>query len=128
MADILTPVPDDHIGRLALIEAVRACTDAVTRMGHHAETQDNELKAIGKTLGEMNTRLALLENSSLKLQVERNVTTIERLSDRVDALEKAEDRRSGAMGFGEALVRWWPTVVLFVAVIAVLVVTGKISL
>jgi hypothetical protein len=91
-------MPDDHIGRLAMIEAMRANTDALQRVGRQVEGQEKKFDEIGKTLGEMKTDIALLKNNALKDQVERNRTDIDKLASRVDAQESAEAQRKGERG------------------------------
>jgi hypothetical protein len=45
--EVLTPMADEQLGRLALIEAIRANTDAVNRLARHAEQQDRKLDDMG---------------------------------------------------------------------------------
>lgn len=62
--DILTPMPDDQIGRLALIEAVRAQTDQMARLVRAEEARDTKLETIKDQIGEMRTNIALLQKDS----------------------------------------------------------------
>jgi hypothetical protein len=102
-SDILTPMPDDQIGRLALIEAMRANTDALQRVGRQVEGQEKKFDEIGKTLGEMKTDIALLKNNALKEQVERNRSDIEKLTARMDAQSTLEAERKGERGVVSAI-------------------------
>lgn len=97
-SDILTHMPDDQIGRLAMIEAMRANTDALQRVGRQVEGQERKFDEIGKTLGEMKTDIALLKNNALKDQVERNRSDIEKLESRMDAQAALEAERKGERG------------------------------
>jgi len=97
-SDILTPMPDDQIGRLALIEAMRANTDALQRVGRQVEGQEKKFDEIGKTLGEMKTDIALLKNNALKDQVERNTKDIEKIEAWMGGVNAAEAQRRGERG------------------------------
>ena len=97
-SDILTPMPDDQIGRLALIEAMRANTDALQRVGRQVEGQEKKFDEIGKTLGEMKTDIALLKNNALKDQVERNRADIDKLEARINQHDSREAERKGERG------------------------------
>lgn len=89
--DIFTPMPDDQVGRLALIEAMRAQTDALQRMGRQFEGQEVKLEAIKDQLAEMRTSIALLQKDSPRAEI----TT---LATRVTALEAAQERVKGERG------------------------------
>lgn len=96
--EVFMAVPDDQLGRLALIEAMRANTDALQRVGRQVESQERKFDEINKTLGEMKTDIALLKNTALKEQVERNRADIERLEARMDAQDALEAHRKGERG------------------------------
>lgn len=111
MSDILTPMPDDHIGRLALIEAMRASTDAVQRLARQVETQDGKLEGIKDQLAEMKTSIALLQQSSLKSDVED-------LKTRLGALEASQQQQRGALGLFEWVLKNWPGIIGFFVLLA----------
>lgn len=116
-SDIFTPTPDDQIGRLALIEAIRANTDALQRVGRQVESQERKFDDVNKTLGEMKTDIALLKNNALKDQVERNRADIDSLEKEVADLKSDRDQRRGAMSLFDWFLRNWPAVIGFALLI-----------
>ncbi|RKF23387.1 hypothetical protein D6851_02635 [Altericroceibacterium spongiae] len=121
MPEIFTPTSDDQMGRLALIEAIRANTDAVNRLSRHSEMQDRKFEEITTALARIDTRLALLERDDLRSDVED-------LQSRIKPLEDDRQQRKGAMGLLEWWFKNWPAVVGFVGMImVVLIATGKVD-
>ncbi len=98
VGDILTPMPDEQIGRLALIEAMRANTDALQRVGRQVENQERQFADINKTLGEMKIDIALLKNTALEKTVENQGAEIKDIKARLDKHDEAEARRKGERG------------------------------
>lgn len=119
---VMTPMVDDQLGRLALIEAIRANTDAVNRLARHGEATDLKLDKIINTISDMNTRLTVIERDGLKADVVA-------LEDKVAVLENDLRERTGARKFADTLAKYGPIVtVLVTALIIVLLATGKIKL
>lgn len=116
-ADVFMPVPDDHIGRLALIEAMRASTDAVQRLARQVETQDAKLEGIKDQLSDMKTSIALLQQSSLKQDVED-------MKKRLGVLEATDQQQQGAVKLVEWAVKNWPGVIGFGLMMAMLAKIG----
>lgn len=96
--DILTPMPDDQLGRLALIEAMRANTDALQRIGRQVESQERKFDEIHKTLGAMQTDIALLKNNALEKSVDQQQAEIKEIKARLDFHDAAEAQRKGERG------------------------------
>lgn len=90
-SDILTPMPDDQLGRLAMIEAIRAQTDILKGFQKSVDAQDHKLDRIGDQLGEMKTDIALLKNSTVKADVDD-------LKARIKVLEDLSSRQRGERG------------------------------
>lgn len=127
--EVFSPMNDDQLGRLSLIEAIRANTDAVNRLARHGEMQDRKLDEITGALGRIHTRLTLLERDTLKGEVDRNREGIEDVDSRLKALEVESQQRRGALSAVEWSVKNWPGVVGFFVLIAlVLISTGKVQL
>lgn len=101
--NILTPIPDDQLGRLALIEAMRANTDALQRVGRQVEGQERKFDEVNKTLGVMQTDIALLKNNALKESVDQQRAEIEKIKSRLDRHDEAEARRKGERGVWAAI-------------------------
>lgn len=102
-SDIFTPMPDDQIGRLALIEAMRANTDALQRVGRQVEGQDGKLDEMNKHLGQIDTRLALLENNNLSREHDALQREHDALQVRVSSLEVDRERLRGERGIVSAV-------------------------
>lgn len=121
---VFTQLADDQLGRLALIEAIRANTDAVQRLARHGEGQDHKLDEITKSLAKIDTRLALLENNSLKSEVAQQRKDIEEQDGRLRTLEAEREQRKGAMGLFDWIAKNWPAIIGFVALVVLLVSKG----
>jgi len=121
MSEAFVQMDDGQLGRLSLIEAIRANTDAVKRLGDQKDRQDHKLDEIGKALGEINTRLAVLEQSSLHAQVEHHQREMDRLEARLRVLENLSEQRKGAMNLFEWVGKNWPAVIGFVGIVALLI-------
>jgi hypothetical protein len=90
-SDVFTQLPDDQLGRLSLIEAVRAQTDQVARLARAEESRDGKLEAIKEQLGDMKTSIALLQRESPRAELTA-------LALRVAALEAINERNRGERG------------------------------
>lgn len=118
---------DDQLGRLALIEAIRANTDAVNRLARHGDEQDKKLDNITIALAEINTRLTLLERDTLKEEVRQDRQDIKDCQERLKVLEDEKMQRKGVLNLADWVFRNWPGIIGFVGlIIIVLVATGKL--
>ncbi len=120
--EILMPTSDEQVGRLALIEAIRANTDAVNRMSRHSEMTDRKLDEINRALGKIDTRLTVIENDELKQDVADH-------EQRLRSLELDRAERGGMGKFADAVLKYGPFAVLLVtALFIVLVATKQVTL
>jgi hypothetical protein len=120
--EVFVPLIDDQLGRLSLIEALRANTDAVQRLARHTEQQDRKLDEIQKTLGKLETRMTLLERSTL----DQKVIELEKDVEELKIYRSQKEAQA-------SLINWvfknWPGVVGFFLLIGTLLVTsGKLHL
>lgn len=135
MSDVMTSVSDDSLGRMALIEAVRANTDAVSRMAGQSEALGVKMDRMNESIHGLDRRISLIENNSLERDMERMRVALKDETTRVDscfaeqegriaALEGERERRKGAFGFVEWVGKNWPAIIGFVFIV-VLLVTRK---
>lgn len=103
--DIFTRQPDDQIARLALIEAIRANTDAVDRLGRGAEARDIKLDHIGEALAKISERLTVIENNSIERDLERLAQKLRAHDLRLNTMEAEEHRREARTGMLAMIVR-----------------------
>lgn len=85
---LMMAVSDENASQLIEIEAMRQIVDNLRRLNDRSEEQS-------KLMHNMDKRLDRIEQNKLDRMVEKIV-------ERVDALERKEDRREGAMG----LAKW----------------------
>lgn len=109
--EILTSVPDDHVGRMALIEAIRSTNDTLGRVARQQEAQDAKIDKFIDAINELKTSIALLENSSVKEDVRRNREDIDRQADRIKALEADLLKRQGGLALAGWFGKYWPMLV-----------------
>lgn len=135
MSDALVAMPDDALGRMALIEAVRANTDAVSRMAGQSEALGAKMDRMNESIHGLDRRISLIENNTVERDLERMRSMLkeqeasfdnkcEALDVRVTELEGERNRRIGALGFVEWIGKNWPAVIGFVFIV-VLLVTRK---
>ncbi len=107
------PVSDDHALRQFEIEALRQITDNLKRLNDRSEEQ-------GRTLHSIDNRLIRIESNSVNSDVAA-------LKEKVDGLERERDRREGALGLTNWLLRNWLSLAGIVVVIAVVLkANGKL--
>lgn len=115
-------MPDDQLGRMAMIEAIRANTDAVNRLARHSEGQDRKLDEMKDTLSRVETRLTVIEQTDLKADVADH-------EKRLKSLEAEREQRKGARGAMDAVLKYGPfAIAIITALFIVLVATGRIVL
>jgi hypothetical protein len=133
MGEVLTAQSDDNLGRMALIEAVRANTDAVSRMAQDMRSVGTKLDDVNNSIHGLDKRMALIENNTVERDLERlrqHYHSLEKKIDdcdsamdgRVGLLEAAAERRVGAIGLVEWFGKNWAAVVAIVGFLAYLVV------
>lgn len=118
---------DDQLGRLSLIEAIRANTDAVSRMGNRTDGQDKKLDDIGKSLAAIDRRLSVMENNSTPRDLQRVEDEVTALDVRVTALEAERNQRKGALGLVEWVSRNWPAIIGFAFLLMVMARNGMLK-
>ena len=122
------PIPENHTRPLE-IEVLRQITDALNRAADRGDRTETKLDEIGKILHKVDNRLTVIETNSLEREVERNRVAIASLDKRMLLLEATDYRRQGAMGLFEWLLKNWPGVLGFIALVVVIMqVTGRINI
>ena len=122
------PVPESHTRPLE-IEVLRQITDALNRAADRGDRTEAKLDEIGKILHKVDNRLTVIETNSLEREVERNRVAIASLDKRMLLLEATDYRRQGAMGLFEWLLKNWPGVLGFIALVVVIMqMTGRINI
>lgn len=113
-------LPDDQAARQFEIEALRQITDNLRRLNAHAEKTNDALERTNQGLHAIDIRLTRIESNSVNVDVKE-------LQDKVDLLERAEDRRDGAMSLTNWALRNWPSLIgLLTIAFLVLQANGKL--
>jgi septal ring factor EnvC (AmiA/AmiB activator) len=109
------PVPEDSALRQFEIEALRQITDNLRRLNDKMDKQGDDIRS-------MDARLIRIESNSVSAAVRK-------LEEEVEALKRERDRRAGAFGLFEWMVKNWAGLVgLVLAIVLVLQATGRIDL
>lgn len=132
LSKIMTATDPADVATLAMIEAMRQLSDNGKTTNRILEGMQVELKDVRERV----IRIEAAEHKDALVKAEQRMedrhirldARVEDMSDRVDKLEAAEDRRKGALGLADWFWRNWPAVIGFVALIAVLAATGRLSL
>lgn len=125
---MLVPMPDDMVGRMALIEAIRANTDAVKRLADRTDMQDRKLDEIKDAIGKLDTRMTVMESTTLKHEVESLREDHKELDDRIHSIEFKAGQRDAQISFADWIVRSWPNLIGFAGlVLLILFATGKLG-
>lgn len=112
--EFMMPVPTDAAAMQFFIEALKANTDVLRGM-------QEDLKADRKLLHDVRERVIRIESN----RVDRRVEALER---EVDALKSERDRREGANGAWNWLLKNLPTIgAIVVAIFATVVLTLRAS-
>lgn len=120
--DVMMAVPEDKAIHLLEIEALRQITDNLKGLNSKMDDQ-------GKAIHGIDVRLARIESNRIDDDVSALGGRVDRLCDRVDALETDKDRRDGALGAWDRLVKSWPTLVgVIVIIVTVLLANGRLPL
>ena len=103
-SEILTAVPDDHVGRMALIEAIRSTNGTLGRVARQQEAQDAKFDKFLEVINDLKTSIALLENSSVKDDIQSH-------DRRIKALEEDLLKRQGGLALAGWFGKYWPMLV-----------------
>ena len=114
------PIPDHQMQSMALLHAIRTLTQSIDRQATRQDGQEAKLDAIREDIGEIKTRLSVIEHDSLGVQVAA-------LREDVDELKMAEAERKGAGGI-VTMIKRSPTLGWLVgaAITAWAILTGKV--
>lgn len=113
--DLLMPVPEDKAIHLLEIEALRGIADTL-------KSFRDDAKEDRKLLMDVHTRVVRIEAAKVE-------ELIGPLTERVDCLESEKDRREGAAGLINWLIKNWFGVLGLLAVIfTILTANGKLQL
>jgi hypothetical protein len=90
-----------------------------------ADQQDRisgKIDSTSEVIHDIDKRLAVIEGNSLS-------TTVAHHDERLTLLENAEERRKGAVGLWDFVLKSWPAIIGFVLLIsAILVANGRVHL
>lgn len=114
-------IPDHQMENLALIHAIRTLTSSIDRQASRQDGQEAKLDAIRDDIGEIKTRLSVIEHDSLGVQVAA-------LREDVDELKMSAAERKGAGGMIAVILKS-PTLGWLVgaAITAWAVLTGRMQ-
>ena len=130
---IMMATDSADVAQLAMIECLRQIADG-------NKTTGEVLKGMQTELRDVRERVIRIEASEFKVEVQEAKTLAEQASTlarersdhlmkRIEILERDKDRRDGAIGVYEWVLKSWPAIIGFVAFIGtVLVANGKIVL
>ena len=118
-ADFMVPADQAKVTQIALIHALRSQSDVLERIVAHQDKFDSAISDIRNSLHKIDTRLALIENSSLERDVTRNASRIDTLEAKVSALETDKAKRDGAAGLVSYISSNWALLVALAAAVAV---------
>ena len=119
---IMTATDPADVAQLAMIEAMRQIADTGKATNRILEAVQSEVKDVRERV----IRIEAVEVQGVMKEMRSDLTAA---VVRIDALESAEDRRKGAVGFADALLKYGPFVIaLITALFVVLVATKRIVL
>ena len=120
--DIIGAIPDHQMESMALIHAIRTLTSSIDRQASRQDGQEAKLDQIRDDIGEIKTRLSVIEHDSLGAQVTA-------LREDVDALKLGAAERKGAGGIIDTIMKS-PTLGWLVgaAITAWAILTGKVHI
>lgn len=117
----MVPASESEATHLVLIHALRSNADAMKRVADQQDRISGKVDSVSEVIHDMDKRLAVIEANSLS-------TKVANIDERLTDLEEAEQRRMGAIGLGDFILRAWPAVVGFLVLLVGLAVTGRINL
>lgn len=119
--ELFVPMNESDVSNLSLIHALRATSDQMKRVADQQDRMSGKMDSVSNVVHDIDKRLAVIEGNSLQ-------TTVKEHDERLAALEAAEQRRVGAIGLWDFVLKSWPAVLGFLILLAALVATGKINL
>lgn len=106
------------VAQLAMIEVMRQIADNGRATHRVLEGMQGELRDVRE-------RVIRIEAVEVQGEIRDIRSDLTSAKDRIDRLESQEDQRKGAVGFADALTRYGPLVIAFVAALFVLLVATK---
>lgn len=119
-SEVFIPVGETDVSNLSLIHALRATSDQMKRVADQQDRMSGKMDSVSNVVHDIDKRLAVIEGNSLSSAVKDH-------DERLAALEAAEQRRQGAVGLWDFVLKSWPAVLGFVVLLAGLLVTGKVN-
>lgn len=120
-ADFMVPASSGSVEHMALIHALRTVSDGMKRLGEQQDRQSKKIDQVLDVSHSLDKRLTVIESNSVAKVVEDH-------EERIHKLENSEERRAGAVSAWEWLLKSWPALVGFVALLGALVATGRLTL
>lgn len=108
------------IDATALFEALRLASDGVSRVAERQSEDAKVLREMSETLHQIDKRLALVESVGF-------VAKLEEHERRLIKLEGQENRREGALSLGSWILRNWPALFGYIALVVVLFDKGALK-
>lgn len=129
--EIIMAAPKSEALVHAEIHAMRQVADAISLQGkqtvEHMAASTRALEKLSDKVDAMNTRLVRLEEAKHGREIERLEGELDAIAKRVSGLEKTRDRQEGASSLVAWILKHWPGMVAFLAMIAVVLkANGKI--
>lgn len=118
LGKIMTATDSADVAQLAMIEAMRQIADTGKNTNRILEAVQAEVKDVRERV----IRIEATEFKALVAEVKMEVADNRK---RIDRLEAHEDRRVGAVGFLDAMLKYGPFVIALVTALFVLLVATK---
>ena len=122
MPEIFSQNSDETISRMAEIEAIRSLSNAVSALR-------DDMREDKKILQEVRDSLTRLEGADHPTKIRENRKAIDALGVRVSALEAAQNKREGAVGLTQVIMKspalGW---LVGAAITAWAVLTGRVDI
>lgn len=114
----MTATDPADVATLAMIEVVRQLAD-------NGKVTNKLLDGMQVELRDVRERVIRIEAVEVHGTVKELRSDMNAIGDRVNVLEAAEDRRKGAVGFADALLKYGPFVIALITALFVLLVATK---
>lgn len=118
--DFMVPASATDVNGLAIIHALRTAADGMKRLADQQDRSDSKLDTVLEKINDTNTRLTVIEKSDIGLLLKDHEV-------RLSLLEDERQRRVGAIGLWDFVLKSWPAILAFAALIALLTATGTIG-
>jgi hypothetical protein len=115
----MAPMPDDHIARLAQIEATRHLTQTIERM-------ERTVNGLAGEVSNLNTKVAVMQQQDEKVAELKE--SVARHDAQIQALQLVNAERKGAGGGLKLAREWVPLLLFFVVAIVLLTKSGALHL